>query len=166
MPDIIFRPIGVIRSPFKEPQGTPIQPGAARDVAGTVELLPEFAEGLKDLEGFSRIMLIYYFHLTTGFSLRVTPFLDDQERGLFATRAPARPNPIGLSIVRLEKIDGARLHIRDIDVVDNTPLLDIKPYVPQFDSFGDERIGWMEKGIGKLSVAKDDGRFLTRKPNG
>jgi tRNA-Thr(GGU) m(6)t(6)A37 methyltransferase TsaA len=161
--EITFRPIGIIHTPFKEPQGTPIQAGAGRDVAGTVELLPEFAEGLKDLEGFSRIILIYYFHLTKKFSLQIKPFLDDRERGLFATRAPARPNPIGLSIVRLEKIDGARLHIRDIDVVDHTPLLDIKPYVPQFDSFGDERIGWMAKGIEKLSEARDDGRFLDRK---
>ncbi len=160
MNHIIYRPIGVIRTPFRGAQGTPIQPGAGREVKGTVELLPELAAGLKDLEGFSRIILLYHFHLTKGFSLRVTPFLDKQERGLFATRAPARPNPIGLSVVRLDKIEGATLYIRDIDVVDNTPLLDLKPYVPQFDSFPQESIGWMTEGIGRLPQARDDGRFL------
>jgi tRNA (adenine37-N6)-methyltransferase len=160
MPDFIFKSIGVIHSPFAEPQGTPIQPGAGRDVAGTVDLLPELAEGLKDLEGFSRLILLYHFHLSRGFSLQVKPFLDDQPRGLFATRAPARPNAIGLSVVRLDGIDGARLFIRDVDVVDGTPLLDIKPYVPQFDSFPEEKIGWLAKNIDKLVATRDDGRFL------
>lgn len=160
MTEMLFQPIGIIHSPFQEPQGTPIQPGAAHDVAGVVEILPDLAAGLKDLEGFSRLILLYQFHLAKTFSLRVTPFLDDEERGLFATRAPARPCPIGLSVVRLDRIEGNRLLVRDVDVVDGTPLLDIKPYVPQFDSFPDEKIGWMTDRIGKLHKARDDGRFL------
>ncbi len=160
MTGIIFHPIGVIHSPFKEPQGTPIQPGAAWDVAGTVEILPELAPGLKDLEGFSRIILLYYFHLAQTFSLRVRPFLDEEERGVFATRAPARPCPIGLSVVRLDRIEGNRLLVRDVDVVDGTPLLDIKPYVPQFDSFPDEKVGWLTEKIAKLPDVRDNGRFL------
>ena len=104
--EIVFRPIGIVHSPFKEPTGTPIQPSAARETPGSVEILPEYREGLQDLEGFSHLILLYYFHLARGFSLKVKPFLDDTERGLFATRAPARPNPIGLSIVRLERVDG------------------------------------------------------------
>ncbi len=160
MTGIIFHPIGVIHSPFKEPQGTPIQPGAARDVAGTVEILPELAPGLKDLEGFSRIILLYYFHLAQTFSLRVRPFLDEEERGVFATRAPARPNPIGLSVVRLEKVEGPTLHIRDVDILDGTPLLDIKPFVPAFDSREQVRIGWLADNLEKLKTVRDDGRFL------
>lgn len=160
MTEIVLHPIGVIHSPFKEPQGTPVQPGAARDVAGVVEIFPEFSPGLKDLDGFSRIILLYYFHLARTFSLRVKPFLDEEERGLFATRAPARPCAIGLSVVRLDKVEENRLLIRDVDVVDGTPLLDIKPYVPQFDSFPNEKIGWLTAKIGKFCDARDDGRFL------
>ena len=100
--EIVLRPIGTVHSPFKEPPGTPIQPGAAAGIQGMVEVFPEYGEGLKDLEGFSHLILLYYFHLAPGFSLLVQPFLDDQKRGLFATRAPARPNPIGISTVRLE----------------------------------------------------------------
>ncbi|MDI6854136.1 MAG: tRNA (N6-threonylcarbamoyladenosine(37)-N6)-methyltransferase TrmO [Deltaproteobacteria bacterium] len=160
MTQIILQPIGLIHSPFQEPQGTPIQPLAARDVAGVVEIFPEFVPGLRDLEGFSRLILIYHFHLAKAFTLQVKPFLDKEDRGVFATRAPARPCPIGLSVVRLDKIEGNRLLVLDVDVVNNTPLLDIKPYVPQFDSFPEEKIGWMTDKIGKLPDAKDDGRFV------
>lgn len=159
-PDIIFRAIGTVHSPFTAPEGTPIQSGASGAAIGIVEVLPEYREGLQDLEGFSHIILLTYFHLTQGFSLKVKPFLDDQERGLFATRAPARPNPIGLSIVRLERVEGARLHIRDVDIVDGTPVLDIKPYVPKFDIRQDATSGWVTSRLENLEHVQDDGRFL------
>ncbi|MEW6385994.1 MAG: tRNA (N6-threonylcarbamoyladenosine(37)-N6)-methyltransferase TrmO [Thermodesulfobacteriota bacterium] len=159
MDDIILRPIGTIQTPFREPQGTPIQPPAAKGVAGLVTLFPEYREGLQDLDGFSHLYLIYHFHLCKGFSLKVKPFLDDRKRGVFATRAPARPNSIGVSLVRLEKIEGDRLHVRDVDMVDGTPLLDIKPYVPEFDSRLQARIGWLATNLVKLRTARDDGRF-------
>jgi tRNA-Thr(GGU) m(6)t(6)A37 methyltransferase TsaA len=160
MSGIIFHPIGAVHTPFKEPQGTPIQPAAAQEAQGFIDLLPEYQEGLQDLEGFSHLILLYQFHLSPGFSLKVIPFLDDQPRGVFATRAPARPNSIGLSIVRLERVEGRRLYIREVDIVDGTPLLDIKPYVPRFDCRVQARSGWMEKNLDKLDLAKDDGRFL------
>ncbi len=158
--EIIFRPIGTVHSPFKEPTGTPIQPSAARETPGIIEILPEYREGLQDLEGFSHLILLYHFHLARGFSLKVKPFLDDTERGLFATRAPARPNPIGLSIVRLERVEGLRLLIRDVDIVDGTPVLDIKPYVPQFDIRTEATNGWLAKNLDRLESVRDDGRFL------
>jgi tRNA-Thr(GGU) m(6)t(6)A37 methyltransferase TsaA len=158
--EIIFRPIGTIHSPFKQPPGTPIQPSASPDTRGMVEILPEYREGLQDLEGFSHIVLIYYFHLSQGFALKVKPFLDDRQRGLFATRAPARPNPIGLSIVRLEKIQGTRLYIREVDIVDGTPLLDLKPYVPRFDCRPEATSGWVAENLGRLAETRDDGRFV------
>ena len=158
--EIVLKPIGTVYSPFKEPPGTPIQPGAAAGVQGMVEVLPEYGEGLRDLEGFSHLILLYYFHLAPGFSLLVQPFLDDQKRGLFATRAPARPNPIGISTVRLERIDGTRLYIREVDIVDGTPLLDIKPYVDRFDRRDGTTSGWLAENLDRLAGAKDDGRFM------
>ena len=155
-----YIPIGIINSPFKEPKGTPIQPRAARGIEGTVEIFPEYEKGLKDIEGFSHIILICHFHLSKTYSLKVQPFIDNNLRGLFATRAPARPNPIGLSIVRLVKVKGNKLHIRDIDIVDGTPLLDIKPYIPEFSSEDIIKKGWLENNIVKLSDSKDDGRFI------
>lgn len=159
MDEIRYQPIGVIHSPFKEPGGTPIQPKAAAGARGRVEIFHEYAEGLEDLEGFSHIMLIYHFHLSGGYLLKVRPYLDDAPRGLFSTRAPARPNPIGISVVGLDGIDGLNLLVRDIDIVDGTPLLDIKPYVPEFDAPGAKRIGWLEKKLHRLASAKGDGRF-------
>ncbi len=140
---MIFNPIGVIRSPFKRPEGIPIQPVAGRGVRGTVEVFDEYAPGLKDLDGFSHIILLYVFHLFEGYELEVVPFLDSVRRGLFATRAPRRPNPIGLSIVRLLEVEGTTLHIVDLDIVDGTPLLDIKPYIREFDVREETRIGWL-----------------------
>jgi tRNA-Thr(GGU) m(6)t(6)A37 methyltransferase TsaA len=160
MKEIIYKPIGVIRTPFKEPRGVPIQPKAASGIKGTVEILPEYAEGLKDIEGFSHIILVYHFHLTRGFSLKLKPYLDDRLRGVFSTRAPARPNSIGISVVGLEGVEENMLYVRDVDIVDGTPLLDIKPYVPEFDIREAEKIGWLEKKVQQLSGAKDDGRFM------
>jgi len=159
MEEIICRPIGIIRSPHKETEGTPIQTTGANGVGGTVEILPECAEGLKDLEGFSHIILIYHFHLSKGYSLTVKPFLDDTPRGVFATRAPKRPNAIGMSVVRLVKIEGATLYIEDVDIVDSTPLLDIKPYVPEFDAKEAERIGWLAGKAEKAAETDADKRF-------
>ena len=143
-------------------QGTPWDAYTADrgcGIAGTIELDPEYEGGLKDLEGFSHIILIYHFHLSTGFSLMVKPFLDDMLRGLFSTRAPRRPNPIGLSIVRLVKVEGPTLHIENVDIVDGTPLLDIKPYVPELDGIKAERTGWLSGKAVKARKAKADERF-------
>ncbi|HEX75565.1 MAG TPA: tRNA (N6-threonylcarbamoyladenosine(37)-N6)-methyltransferase TrmO [Dehalococcoidia bacterium] len=161
MSEIRYKPIGIIHSPFKEPHGTPIQPTAARDIEGTVEIFPEYVGGLKDIEGFSHVILIYHFHLSKGWTLEVKPYMDDQLRGVFATRAPARPNPIGMSIVHLNRVEEERLYIRDVDIVDGTPLLDIKPYVSEFDAQEVERTGWLTENVHKLRKAKDDGRFIS-----
>lgn len=159
MEKIIYKPIGVVYSPFKEPQGVPIQSAAAVDIQGTVEIFPEYAEGLEDIEEFSHIILIVHFHLSKGFSLKVKPYLDDKLHGVFVTRAPSRPNPIGMSIVRLIRREGATLYIQNVDIVDGTPLLDIKPYVPEFDPREKFRIGWLREHIHRLPKTKDDGRF-------
>jgi len=156
---ITYKPIGVIHSPFKKPRGTPIQSSSAKGVNGTVEIFPEYMEGLQDVDGFSHIILIYHFHLSKKSSLKAKPFMDDKIHGIFAIRGASRPNPIGISIVRLLRVEGNILHIQDIDIVDGTPLLDIKPYVPEFDRTEVTRIGWLEKNINKLSKTKDDGRF-------
>jgi tRNA-Thr(GGU) m(6)t(6)A37 methyltransferase TsaA len=165
METIEYKPIGMIHSPFKTPNGSPIQPSAAKGTEGRIEIFPEFVEGLEDLTGFSHILLLYHFHLSKRFSLKVKPFLDDKQRGLFATRAPSRPNSIGISVVQLIKIDGDDLYIRNIDVVDGTPLLDIKPYVPAFDVHPADKIGWIEEKTGKIKEAVDDGRFIREKRN-
>jgi tRNA-Thr(GGU) m(6)t(6)A37 methyltransferase TsaA len=157
---IIFTPIGIIHSPFKKPEGTPIQPSAARGIEGIVEVFPEYRKGLKDIEGFSHIILLYNFHRSKEYSLEVIPFMDRVPRGLFATRAPSRPNSIGLSVVRLEKVSVNKLHIKDVDIIDGTPLLDIKPFVEEFDRNDNLRKGWLEKNIGKLQHSSDDGRFI------
>ncbi|HLC17681.1 MAG TPA: tRNA (N6-threonylcarbamoyladenosine(37)-N6)-methyltransferase TrmO [Thermodesulfobacteriota bacterium] len=159
MEEIVYRPIGVIRSPFKDIEGTPIQPTYALGVRGKVEMEPAYVGGLKDLDGFSHIILIYHFHLSTGYSLEVKPFLDERLRGLFSTRAPRRPNPIGFSVVRLVKVEGRVLDIEDVDIVDGTPLLDIKPYVPEFDMRKAERRGWLAGKEAVVSETKADKRF-------
>ena len=159
MHQIVYTPIGIVRSPFKEPEGMPIQPSGARGVRGRVELKVELLAGLKDLEGFSHIILLYHFHRSQGYSLKVVPFLDHESHGVFATRAPRRPNSIGLSIVRLVGLDGCVLHIEDVDVLDGTPLLDIKPYVPAFDSVGTDAVGWLSGKAEKASDTRADERF-------
>lgn len=159
MESIQFKPIGIIHSPYQEPAGMPIQPAAGKGVKGTVEVYPEYAAGLKDLDGFSHIVLLYHFHRSSGYSLEVVPFLDTEKRGLFSTRAPKRPNPIGLSIVKLNRIEGATLYIENVDILDGTPLLDIKPYVGEFDGQEDVRTGWLENAKKKVREARSDGRF-------
>lgn len=139
--EFIMKPIGVIHSPFTEKSLTPIQPTRSQAI-GRVEVFSEFAGGMQDLEGFSHIILLYAFHCSSGYSLQVKPFLDDQLRGLFATRHPCRPNPIGLSVVRLLARRENILDIEGVDMLDGTPLLDIKPYVPDFDVRTDVKTGW------------------------
>lgn len=159
MERICYTPIGIVHSPFRETKGTPIQPAGAKGVEGTVEVFPEFAEGLTDLEGFSHIYLIYHFHLSKGSPLIVRPYMEDREHGVFATRSPSRPNPIGMSVVRLDGIEGRILRVIELDIIDGTPLIDIKPCVPQFDYRKVERIGWLEKNVHRLPETRDDGRF-------
>ena len=136
-------PIGVIHSPFTEKSETPIQPSRSQAI-GKVEIYPQFADGLQDIEGFSHLILLYVFHKASDYTLQVTPFLDDQTRGLFATRYPCRPNPIGLSTFRLLSRDAKILEIDGVDVLDGTPLLDIKPYMPEFDIRQNVNAGWYE----------------------
>ncbi len=159
MEDICYRPIGIIHSPFKEPRGTPIQPTASGKVEGRVEVFPEYAEGLSDLDGFSHIILLYHLHRSSGWQLKVKPYMDDKLRGVFATHAPARPNAIGISKVRLLAVKKNILHILGVDMIEGTPLLDIKPYIPAFDAGDVDRMGWLEDNIKKLEKSKDDGRF-------
>jgi tRNA-Thr(GGU) m(6)t(6)A37 methyltransferase TsaA len=138
------RPIGYIHSPFTRKEETPIQPTRSA-AAGRVELLPEYEPGLKDLDGFSHVFLLYAFHQAPeGHALAVTPFLDNEPKGLFATRYPRRPNPLGLSVVRLVARQGRVLHVEGVDVLDGTPLLDLKPYVPSFDAFPEAAFGWLQ----------------------
>ena len=157
-----IEPIGVIHSPFHRAAGTPIQPSLAEGVEGTVEVFDPFAAGLKDLEGFERIWLVYWFDRASAARLVVKPYMDNMERGLFATRAPCRPNPIGLSSVRLLAVEGCRLRIADVDVLDGTPLVDLKPYVPRFDCFPVRRVGWLETA--KESGGLADDRFAAESP--
>ena len=143
--EISFKPIGIIHTPFNEKKQTPIQPVFSENSTGTIELFPEYTDGLKDIEGFSHIFLLYHFHRAEGCTLRMMPFLEDKERGIFAIRHFNRPNPIGLSLVKLEKVSGNILEISNVDILDGTPLLDIKPYVPKFDRTDDSSGGWVDK---------------------
>ena len=154
-----YIPIGTIRSPFPDIAGMPIQPSGARGVRGTIEIRPEFVAGLKDLEEFSHVILIYAFHRYNGHSLEVKPFLDPKPHGIFSTRAPKRPNAIGLSIVRLTGVAGNMLEIEDVDILDGTPLLDIKPYVPAFDSHCDAKAGWFDAVANNATSVRSDERF-------
>ncbi len=143
--EYLMKPIGVIHSPFSTKEETPIQPVRSQ-ARGLVEVYPQFEAGLDDLEGFSHLFLLYVFHRSEEYDLKVRPFLDDSLHGLFATRYPCRPNPIGLSVVELVSRQGSRLEIQGVDVLDGTPLLDIKPYVPEFDTRQNVRSGWFKEG--------------------
>ena len=156
---ITYNPIGVVHSPHKTTEKMPIQPSGALGIKGRIEIFPEYAEGLKDLDGFSHIFLIYHFHRVTNKALTVIPFLDTTPRGVLSTRAPVRPNPIGLSVVRLINIDNSTLYVENIDILDQTPLLDIKPYIPDFDHFDADRIGWFQASSNHAARKKSDDRF-------
>ncbi len=158
--EICFRPIGIIHSPFQDLTGMPIQPSAAEGVEGEVIIDPALQAGLQDLGGFSHLYLLYHFHQAGDPELLVKPFLDDQKRGVFATRAPRRPNGIGLSIVKLLEIHQNVIQIANVDILDGTPLLDIKPYVPYFDRPEADRVGWLEQSQGKIGGKLSDDRFV------
>ena len=155
-------PIGIINTPYKSIEGMPIQPAGASGVEGRIEVFEEFAAGLEDLDGFSHVILLYQFHESSGYDLSIVPFLDDKPHGLFATRAPRRPNPIGLAIVRLNRVANATLQISNVDMLDGTPLLDIKPYVPAFDQPGEARAGWIEAAGNRVADCMADDRFRKR----
>lgn len=157
---IIFHPIGYVRSPHKNLEGMPIQPSGAKEIKGIIELHEALGEGLQDLEGFSHIILLYHFHENDGYKLKVKPFMDTQERGLFSTRAPRRPNMIGMSTVELIRVEGNLLHIKGVDILDGTPLIDIKPYVKKFDAVPADRFGWLETNAEKSETLKSDERFV------
>lgn len=160
MEEVVFNPIGVIRSPFHDVEGMPVQTIGAQGVKGTIVLDAELIPGLKDLEGFSHVVLVYYFHMSRGYSLHVLPFLDKVKRGVFATRVPRRPNGIGLSVVRLIGVRDGILEIEDVDVLDGTPLLDIKPFVPEFDNRTVEKAGWFTERATKANTVRADRRFV------
>jgi tRNA (adenine37-N6)-methyltransferase len=155
---ILIHPIGVVHSPFLTPEGLPIQ-AASSEISGTIEIYPDYIDGVRDLDGFDHLILLYRFHLATKESLRVTPFLDDEPRGVFATRAPTRPNRIGLSIVQLLKVTGNVLDIGNVDIVSGTPVIDIKPYVPAFDTRAPGRIGWFAGKLDRIASVRADDRM-------
>lgn len=161
MADISYHPIGVIRSPFSQQQGTPIQPVFAGPARGRVEVDPRYREALADLAGFERVWLLYDFARAGSYQEKVTPYRDTTPRGLFATRAPTRPNRIGISAVKLIAVEADGLVVEEIDVLDGTPLLDIKPYVPQFDAYPQAKAGWLEQKNNERTAADD--RFETGK---
>ncbi len=155
-----FRPIGVLRSEHTVAGETPIQPAYAKGCRGRAEVFPEFAEGLTDLEGFSHVYIIYHFHQAQPAKMKVKPFMQDVEHGVFATRAPSRPNPIGISVVELLRREGSILYLDGLDVLDGTPLLDIKPYTARFDRIETTRNGWQDE------VNEETARRLGRREYG
>jgi tRNA-Thr(GGU) m(6)t(6)A37 methyltransferase TsaA len=159
MDTVSIQPIGIIRSPFKELGNMPIQSVGAQDAEGEVIVEEEFAEGLKDLEGFSHIYLVYHFHRARGIQLQVVPYMDTHKRGVFATRSPLRPAHVGISIVALLGVNGNRLRVAGLDMVDGTPLLDINPYVPQFDYREGATSGWITGSQSNVEGKRSDNRF-------
>ncbi len=159
MSEIVYRPIGLVRSPFTQLEGMPLQSVAAADVEGTIEIHPEFATGLQDIAGFSHLIVVAHLHRGEPGGLVVVPFLDDTPRGVFATRSPRHPNPIGISVVRLLGVDGAVLRVAGLDLLDETPVLDLKPYVPTFDHVDAERVGWFEGRAADVHRLRADARF-------
>ena len=157
--EITYQPIGIVHSPFKQVENIPIQTTGAQGIKGSIEIYPMYFKGLKDLDGFSHIILLYHFHLAHTINMSVIPFLDTKKRGIFSTRAPTRPNSIGISVVRLLDVEHSTLHIENVDIVDGTPLLDIKPYVPKFDVHPSEKIGWLGNKVEGLGETRSDGRF-------
>ncbi len=157
---ISYTPIGYFNTPHKDAIGMPIQPSGAEGVAGYINVLPQYAEGLHDLDGFSHVIVLYHLHEVAGHKLTVTPFLDNTPRGIFATRSPSRPNPIGLSVMRLLVVRDNMVSLENVDVLDGTPVLDIKPYVPDFDIWKADRIGWFAGKSGNATHHKSDDRFV------
>lgn len=157
---ITLSSIGIIHSPFNELSGMPIQPTSESSAEGFLEIHPEFADGLKDLDGFSHVYLLYHLHKAQPAKLRIKPFLDNEVRGVFATRAPRRPNPIGLSLVKVLRVEGSIVHVANLDILNGTPLIDIKPYIPEFEDASKIRTGWQTKAKGQVRQKISDQRFL------
>ena len=157
---IILNPIGIIHTPFNSIKNMPIQPIAAENIKGYIEIFPEYTAGLTHLEGFSHIILLYHFHEIKGFDLMVTPFLDTKEHGLFSTRSPRRPNAVGISTVKLLGIEDNIIHIEMADMLNQTPLIDIKPYVEKFDCYTGTTSGWIENNSTEtIKKMRSDERF-------
>ena len=159
--NIELESIGTIHTQFTEIEGMPIQPTGAKGIEGTIEIKEKYAEGLKDLDGFSHIHLIYLLHTVDGYMLEVKPFMDNTTHGVFATRSPKRPNRIGMSVCKVNKVEDNKIYIENVDILDGTPLLDIKPYVPQLyeDTIDELKIGWFENNHKKAKSQKSDSRF-------
>jgi tRNA (adenine37-N6)-methyltransferase len=151
--------IGTIHSPYTAIDDMPIQPKGASTVEGRIIVDEQYVEGLQDLEGFSHVYLLYSFHKATRTELLVTPFMDTQTRGVFATRSPLRPNHIGISIVSLARVEGNKVVVNGIDIIDGTPLLDIKPYIEKFDAVKESRSGWLQASDEEISNKRSDNRF-------
>lgn len=154
-----INPIGIIHSPHKSIEDMPIQPKGALEAVGYAELDEKYIDGLQDLEGFSHIYLLYSFHKASRTELQVTPFMDTQKRGVFSTRSPLRPNHIGMSIVKLKKVEGNKIYVEGIDILDGTPLLDIKPYIEKFDAVEQSSSGWMKASDEEVKQKRSDERF-------
>jgi len=157
--DLNYRAIGTVRSPFLQAAGTPIQPSRAAAAEGSLELEPEYWSGLQDLDGFSHLVLVAHLHRTGPAQLQVVPFLDTRAHGIFATRAPARPNPIAVSVLRILRVEPGRVQVAELDLLDGTPILDIKPYVPEFDARPDASTGWYANAARKDERVVADDRF-------
>lgn len=156
---IEFEPIGIVRSPFKNAEGTPAQPAIDKGTDGSIEIYPQFAEGLKDLDLFSHAYIFFHLHKAVRKELLVTPFMDTVKRGVFATRSPGRPNSLGMSVVSIVRVEGNIVHISNHDLLDGSPVLDIKPYVSKFDIFTNTCDGWFADKLHKADNQTDDGRF-------
>jgi len=160
MEPILIHPIGIIHTPHTDVKNMPIQPIAAEGIRGYIEVLPEYVDGLKDMEGFSHITLLYRFHKISSYELQVVPFMDTEKRGIFSCKAPKRPNAIGLSTVRLLGVEGNIVHIEQVDMLDGTPLIDIKPFYPRYDNRENATLGWLEKNKDlPLEKLRSDERF-------
>ena len=157
--EVIYKSIGKIYTPFNHIEEMPIQPTSDTSGSGMIEIDAEYTDALKDLAGFSHIYLLYHFHEVGQSKLLVTPFLDSAPHGVFATRAPSRPNPIGLSLVKLVGIEGNRIYVDGVDILNETPLLDIKPYIPEFETLDEVQVGWLEQGKDRIRSQRSDDRF-------
>lgn len=155
-----LEPIGTIHTPYTNLEEMPIQPSGAADTLGTLIINPVYKEGLKDLDGFSHVYVLYHFHKATRSELLVTPFMDTEIRGVFATRSPLRPSHIGMSVTQIVSVKDNIVTLKGIDVLDGTPLLDIKPYIPQFDAVSNVKTGWMNKNKTEVSNTISDSRFI------
>lgn len=155
-----LEPIGTIHTPFTSLEQMPIQPKGAADTQGTLVLQKAYKEGLKDLEGFSHVYILYHFHKAIRTELLVTPFMDTEIRGVFSTRSPLRPSHLGLSVCEIVSVQDTIVTLKGIDVLDGTPLLDIKPYIPQFDRVSNVKTGWMTKNESEVAHMISDNRFV------